>query len=83
MSRHRNLMLIGSVDFAFRHPFCFCTACNFWALKAEKLNMLTTTTTLCSGLVWSSCDYQNVLKTWNSFLKSCRRKPFDDLWRQT
>jgi hypothetical protein len=29
MSRHRNLMLIGSVDFAFRHPFCFCTACNF------------------------------------------------------
>jgi hypothetical protein len=79
MSRHRNLMLIGSVDFAFRHPFCFCTACNFWALKAEKLNMLTTTTTQCSGLVWSSCDYQNVLKTWNSFLKSCRSKPFDDL----
>jgi len=29
MSSHRNLMLIGSVGFAFRHPFCFCAAYNF------------------------------------------------------
>jgi hypothetical protein len=43
MSSHRNVMLIGSVGFAFRHPFCFCAAYDFWALEAKKLNMLTTT----------------------------------------
>jgi hypothetical protein len=29
MSSHRNVMLIGSVGFAFRHPFCFCAAYDF------------------------------------------------------
>jgi len=26
MNRHRNLMLIGSVNFTFHHPFCLAAA---------------------------------------------------------
>jgi hypothetical protein len=49
MNRHRNLMLIGSVNFTFHHPFCFCMVHYNSALETKKLNILTTTIL---GLVW-------------------------------
>ncbi len=64
MNRHRNLVLIGSVNFAFHHPFCFCMVHYNSASETKKLNILTTTIL---GLVWSYCNHQNFLKISNHF----------------